>query len=86
MIFEGLTKAEGTAYANADVMTLTNNGIMHLFNLISHYMSNKEIETVSHAGQATTILGMLKYADNFSKVQGLNQLWYKDSDFGSFSR
>ena len=24
------------------------------------------------------MLGLLKYPDNFSKAQGLNQLWYKD--------
>ena len=78
LIFEGrLTNADSTAYANADVITLTNNGIMHLFNRISYYMSNQEIEKVSHPGQATTMLGMLKYPDDFSKVQGLNQLWYK---------
>ena len=44
LILEGcLKKAEGTAYAKADVLTLTNNGIMHLFNRISYYMSNQEI-------------------------------------------
>ena len=42
-------------------------------------MSNQEIETVSHPGQATTMLGMLKYPDEFLKAQGLNQLWYKDT-------
>ena len=35
LIFEGcLTKADGTAYANADEIALTNNAIMHLFNRI----------------------------------------------------
>ena len=32
LIFEGrLTKADNTAYANADEVALTNNAIMHLF-------------------------------------------------------
>ena len=32
LIFEGrLTKADGTAYVNADEVALTNNAIMHLF-------------------------------------------------------
>ena len=32
LIFEGcLTKADGTLYANADEIALTNNAIMHLF-------------------------------------------------------
>ena len=35
LIFEGrLTKADGTPYANADVVALSNNGIMHLFSRI----------------------------------------------------
>ena len=32
-----------------------------------------------HPGQATTMLGLLKYPDDFSKSKGLNQLWYKDT-------
>ena len=32
-----------------------------------------------HPGQATTMLGLLKYPNDFSKSKGLNQLWYKDS-------
>ena len=30
-------------------------------------------------GTATTLLGLLKYLDDFSKSQGLKQLWYKDT-------
>ena len=72
LIFEGrLTKADGTAYANADVITLFNNGILHLFNRIFYYMSNQEIETVSYPGQATTMLGMLKYPEFFSRPRVL---------------
>ena len=38
LIFEGhLTKADGTAYANADEVALTNNVIMHLFSRIEYY-------------------------------------------------
>ena len=32
-----------------------------------------------NVGQATTMLGLLKYPDDFSKSNGLNQLWYKDT-------
>ncbi|XP_065654587.1 uncharacterized protein LOC136081217 [Hydra vulgaris] len=56
LLFEGqLVKADGTAYANTDAVTLTNNG------------------------RATTMLGMLKYLNDFQLAQGLNQLWYKDN-------
>ena len=51
LIFEGrLTKADNTAYANADEVALTNNGIMHLFSRIEYHLSN----------QATTMLGVQK--------------------------
>ena len=74
-----LTKADNTAYANADKVALTNNAIMHHFNRIECHLSNQLIESINYPGQATTILGLLKYPDNFSKAQGLNHLWYKDT-------
>ena len=74
-----LTKADGTAYANADEVALTNNTIMHLFSRIQYHLSNLLIESLSYPGQVTTIFGLLKYPDDFSKVQDLNQLWYKDT-------
>ena len=78
LIFEGrLTKAD-TAYANADDVALTNNAIMHVFSRIEYHLSNQLIESLNYPGQATTMPGLLKYSDDFSKAQGLNQLWYKD--------
>jgi len=80
LIFEGrLTKQDGTAYANTDAVSLTNNGIMCLFSNFSYRLPNHEIEAVYHPGQATTMLGLLKYSDDFSMALGLNQLWKKDT-------
>ena len=79
LIFEGrLTKADGTVYVNADEVALTNNAIMHLFSRIEYHLSNQLIESINYPGKATTMPGLLKYPDDFSKAQGLNQLWYKD--------
>ena len=79
LLLEGqLTKEDGTAYANADVVTITNNGMMHLFSNIKYQLSGQEIESLYYPGQATTMMGLLKYPDDFQKSQGLNQLWYKD--------
>ena len=66
-------------YTVADLITLTNNGIMHLFKRIRYDLSGQEIENIMNVGQATTMLGLLKYPDDFSKSKGLNQLWYKDT-------
>ena len=80
LIFEGrLTKADGTLYVNADEVALTINEIMHLFSRIEYRLSNQLIESFNFAGQATTMLGLLKHPDDFSKAQGLNKLWYKDT-------
>ena len=81
LLFEGqLTKAGvGATYGNDDVVTITNNGIMHLFSNIKYQLSGQEIESLYYPGQATTMMGLLKYPDDFQKSQGLNQLWYKDT-------
>ena len=88
LIIEGeLTKAGvnppnnpryGVNVAN-DLITLTNNGIMHLFKRIRYDLSGQEVENIMNVGQAITMLGLLKYPDDFSKSKGLNQLWYKDT-------
>ena len=52
---------------------------MHLFSRIEYHLSNQLIESLNYPGQATTMLGLLKYPDDFSKAQRLNQLWYKDT-------
>ena len=80
LLIEGqLLKNNDTLYANADAITLTNNGMMYLFKNIKYQLSGQEIESILNPGQATTMLGLLKYPDDFSKSQGLNQLWYKDT-------
>ena len=79
LIIEGrLLKANNNSYGNDDLITLTNNGMMHLFKRIWYDLSGQEIESLVQPGQATTMLGLLKYPDDFSKSKGLNQLWYKD--------
>ena len=44
LLFEGqLVKTDGTAYANDNVVTITNNGMMHLFSNIKYQLSGQEI-------------------------------------------
>ncbi|XP_065681408.1 uncharacterized protein LOC136095103 [Hydra vulgaris] len=78
--FEGrLQAASGASYTNTDVVTVTHNGIMHLFSRMEYDLSGQNIETVNNLGQATTMLGMLRYSNNFQLAEGLNQLWCKDT-------
>ena len=80
LLIEGqLLKNDDALYADADAISLINNGMMYLFKNIKYQLSGQEIESILNPGQATTMLGLLKYPDDFSKSQGLNQLWYKDT-------
>ena len=80
LLIEGrLTKVDGTDYANADNISITNNAMMYLFRDIRYELSGHEIEKVNYVGYATTMLGLLKYTEDFSRSKGLNQSWYKDS-------
>ena len=78
LIIEGELK-KNNRYADDDPIALTNNGIMYLFKRIRYDLSGQEMENIMNVGQATTMLGLLKYPDDFSKSKGLNQLWYKDT-------
>ena len=65
-------------YADADTVTLINNGMMYLFSDVRYHLASHEIEVLQNPGHATTMLGLLKYPDDFTKSQGLNQLWLPD--------
>ena len=80
LIIEGqLIKNDGEVYRDNDIITITNNGMMYLFSDVRFHLASHEIEVLQNPGHATTMLGMLKYPDDFSKSQGLNQLWLKDT-------
>ena len=70
-------------YADNDVITLINNGIMYLFSDVRYHLASHEIEVLKNPGYATTMLGLLKYPDDFTKSQGLNQLWAPDTANGT---
>ena len=69
-------------YAENDEVALINNGIMYLFSDVRYHLASHEIEVLQNPGHGTTMLGMLKYPDDFSKSQGLNQCWIKDTGAG----
>ena len=66
-------------YNEDTVISLINNGIMYLFSDVRYHLASHEIEVLQNPGHATTMLGMLKYPDDFNKSQGLNQLWVPDT-------
>jgi len=75
-VFDGklVKNADDAVYDNADIITLTSNAMMHRLNNLKYQLSGQEIESLFHPGQATTMLGLLKFPDDFQKITGLNQL------------
>ena len=71
------------ALVNDNVVTLINNAIMYLFSDVRYHLASHEIEVLQNPGYATTMLGMLKYPDDFTKSQGLNQLWLPDTNIAN---
>ena len=84
LIVEGklVKNADGGVYNVDTEITLINNGIMYLFSDVRYHLASHEIEVLQNPGHATTILGMLKFPDDFSKSQGLNQCWIEDTGQG----
>ena len=78
-----LLKNDGTFYLENDKIALINNGIMYLFSDVRYHLASHEIEVLQNPGHATTMLGLLKYPDDFNKSQGLNQVWAKDTGAGT---
>ena len=70
-------------YINGDKVALINNGIMYLFSDVRYHLASHEIEVLQNPGHATTMLGLLKYPDDFTKSQGLNQVWAPDTEDGT---
>ena len=85
LIIEGklVKNVDGGVYDADTLITLINNGIMYLFSDVRYHLASHEIEVLQNPGHATTILGMLKFPDDFSKSQGLNQCWIKDTGEGN---
>ena len=86
LIIEGRLIKLAVGHGGADipydedaVISLINNGIMYLFSDVRYHLASHEIEVLQNPGYATTMLGMLKYPDDFNKSQGLNQLWVPDT-------
>ena len=74
-----VTPAAGGAYATTAAISFINNAIPFFFSQIRYWLNGSEIENVMNPGQVTTMKGMLTYGDDFSKAEGLNQCWQKDT-------
>ena len=81
LLFKGqLVKSNDSEFTTTDKTTLINNALMYLFSNIRYRVSGQEIENLNYPGETTTMIGYLKYNDDFEKTVGLNQLWFKESN------
>ena len=72
--------SDGTsAFATGKKITLTNNGLLFLFDNMKYDLNGQEIESVYHPGYATTMLGLAKYSSDFNAGPCLNQCWCIDT-------
>ena len=69
-------------FGNDDNVALANNAIAHLFSQVKYSISGQPVEDLLNPGVASTMLGLLRYPDDFSKSEGLLQCWFKDFGWG----
>ena len=74
LLIEGdVLKADDTRYADADLIALTNNGLVYLFSSLRLTLAGQMVEHVNYPGQATSLLGLTTYSPDYSKGCGLIQ-------------
>ena len=72
LVAEGdVLKTDSTRYADADLIALTNNGLMHLFSSAKQILAGQMVGHVNYPGQATSLL--VTYSPAYSKGCGLIQ-------------
>ena len=73
-LIEGdVLKADDTRYADADLIALANNGLLHLSSNLKLTLAGQEVEHVNYPGQATTLLGLASYSTTCGNGCGLAQ-------------
>ena len=77
-----LVKADDSNYNATDAITLTNNG-WSLFRSIQYQMNERIVEEISHyLPQASTIMNLVQFSDDYSRSTATNMLWYRDTAKG----
>ena len=80
-LIEGeVLKADNARYADADLIALTNNGLLYLFSSLKLTLAGQEVEHVNYPGHTTSLLGLASYSSECQKGCGLAQGWYADTN------
>ena len=69
-------------YNNNDAISLVNNG-WSLFQTAQYQLNNQTVENINlYLPQASTILNLVSFSDDYSRSTALNMLWFKDTGNG----
>ena len=63
-------EVDDTRYADADLIALTNNGLLYLFNSLQLTLAGQEVEHVNYPGHAASLLGLAIYSSDYQREQG----------------
>ena len=69
-------KVDNARYADADHITLTNNGLLYIFSSLKVKLAGQTVEHVNYFCQATSLLGLASYSSTYYKGCGLTQGWF----------
>ena len=64
----------------ADLITLTNNGVLYLFSSLKLTLAGQTVEHVNYPGQTTSLLSLASYSTTFSNGCGVTPDWYPDTN------
>ena len=68
LLIEGdVLKADNTRYSDADLIALTNNGLLYLFFSLKLTLAGQTVEHVNYPSQATSLLGLASYSSTYYK-------------------
>ena len=65
--------ADNARYADADLVALTNYGVLYLFSSLKLTLAGQTVEHVNYPGQASSLLDLASYSSTFSRGCGLTQ-------------
>ena len=79
LIEDDVLKADNTRYADADLIALTNNGLLYLFSSLKLTLAELEVDHANYPGHATSLLGLVSYSSEYQKGCGPAQGWFTDT-------
>ena len=75
-------KEDGSAYGDADLITLIHNAVPHMFSNVKLSIGSTTVENVDHPGHVSSLIYNVLYDRSKGKCDGLQFLWFPDTAGG----